>query len=108
VLVNGIEAWIELAHGGFPLSTQHYVPDIIHPRAVDHIVAFALDPWPTWTFRTRPVVVHFKLGRLANICVHAGGQKIVRSPNHSSKAIRVVPCPLIGSSLSLRIARCPT
>jgi len=51
VLVNGFEAWVESAGGDFPLSTQHYAPDVIHPRGLDRLVAFAHEPWPTWTFR---------------------------------------------------------
>jgi len=51
VLVNGFEAWVETVGGDFPLSTQHYAPDVIHPRGLDRLVAFAHEPWPTWTFR---------------------------------------------------------
>ncbi len=29
VLVNGIEAWVDAAGASFPLSTQHYAPDVI-------------------------------------------------------------------------------
>jgi predicted glycogen debranching enzyme len=50
VLVNGIEASVETEAGRFPLSTQRYRPDVIHPRGCDAITAFAPDPWPTWTF----------------------------------------------------------
>jgi len=51
VLVNGVEAWIEIGHDRFPLSTHRYSPDVIHPRGIDHLVAFECDPWPRWTFR---------------------------------------------------------
>lgn len=51
VLVNGIEAWVESPEGDFPLSTQHYAPDVIHPRGLDRLVGFTNEPWPTWTFR---------------------------------------------------------
>ena len=51
VLVNGLEAWVDDASGSTPLSTQHYGPDVIHPRGLDHLVAFAYEPWPRWTFR---------------------------------------------------------
>jgi len=50
VLVNGIEAWIDAAGSSFPLSTQHYVPDVIHPRGLDHLTQFTPEPWPMWTF----------------------------------------------------------
>jgi predicted glycogen debranching enzyme len=50
VLVNGIEAWVESPAGNFPLSTQRYAPDVLHPRGLDQLVGFISDPWPTWTF----------------------------------------------------------
>ncbi len=50
VLVNGFEAWVETAVGSFPLSTQHYAPDVVYPRGIDHLVGFTADPWPRWTF----------------------------------------------------------
>jgi len=51
VLVNGLEAWIEVVGGTVPLSTQHYAPDVLSPRGLDHLAAFSTQPWPTWTFR---------------------------------------------------------
>jgi len=50
VLVNGFEASLATGGGAFALSTQHYAPDVTHPRGLDHIAAFAPDPWPRWTF----------------------------------------------------------
>ena len=50
VLVNGFEAWIDVGGETFPLSTQAYAPDVVHPRGIDHLVAFTADPWPRWTF----------------------------------------------------------
>ena len=50
VLVNGLEAWVETAEGSMPISTQHYAPDVIHPRGIDALSAFAAEPWPRWTF----------------------------------------------------------
>jgi len=51
VLVNGFEAWVDAPSGSTPLSTQYYGPDVIHPRGLDHLGAFAHEPWPRWTFR---------------------------------------------------------
>jgi predicted glycogen debranching enzyme len=51
VLVNGVEAQVKTAAGVFPLTTQRYAPDVLHPRGYERIVAFANDPWPTWTFQ---------------------------------------------------------
>ena len=51
VLVNGFEAFVSLAQGTMPVSTQHYGPDVVYPRGLDHIAGFESDPWPRWTFR---------------------------------------------------------
>lgn len=50
-LVNGVEAWLERPDGNAWLSTQHYAPDVLYPRGLDHLALFAYDPWPRWTFR---------------------------------------------------------
>lgn len=51
VLVNGFEAWVEMAKGALALSTQHYAPDVIHPRGIDALRSFTAEPWPHWTFK---------------------------------------------------------
>ncbi len=50
VLVNGLEAWVEIGRVRFPLSTHRYAPDVIYPRGIDRLVDFAWDPWPRWTY----------------------------------------------------------
>ncbi|MEO7850736.1 MAG: amylo-alpha-1,6-glucosidase [Rubrivivax sp.] len=50
VLVNGVEALVTLGGSAVALSTQHYAPDVTHPRGIDALVAFAHGPWPRWTF----------------------------------------------------------
>ena len=55
VLINGLEVFLETASGRFPLSTQRYPggddgKDILHPRGLDHLANFRVDPWPRWTF----------------------------------------------------------
>ena len=50
-LVNGCEAWLDVESGSVPLSTQHYSPDVIHPRGLDFLTDFTHEPWPQWTFR---------------------------------------------------------
>jgi predicted glycogen debranching enzyme len=50
VLVSGIEAFLTRASGTWPLSTQHYGPDVLYPRGLDHLAGFASEPWPCWTF----------------------------------------------------------
>ena len=51
VLVNGLEVWCETAGGTFALSTQRYVPGVMHPNGVEHVAAFTTEPWPRRTFR---------------------------------------------------------
>ena len=50
VLVNGIEAWLETPDGTFPLTSQHYAPDVVHPDGVSRIEKFSAEPWPEWIF----------------------------------------------------------
>jgi predicted glycogen debranching enzyme len=49
-LVNGLETWVEAGAARYPLSTQHYAPDVVYPRGIDFLVDFVADPWPAWTF----------------------------------------------------------
>jgi predicted glycogen debranching enzyme len=51
VLVNGFDAWVETCEGNFALSSQHYLPDTIHPDGMQRIETFETDPWPRWRFR---------------------------------------------------------
>ncbi|MEQ1902790.1 MAG: amylo-alpha-1,6-glucosidase [Pirellulaceae bacterium] len=51
VLVNGLEAWVELDGQRMELSSQYYGPDVVHPRGDLRIESFSCDPWPTWTYR---------------------------------------------------------
>jgi len=45
VLVNGLEAWIDTPSGTFALSSQRYVPDVVHPDGTRHVEGFTADPW---------------------------------------------------------------
>jgi predicted glycogen debranching enzyme len=50
VLVNGFEAWVEIAGRSFAVTTHRYEPDVLHPDGTGRIVRFAHEPWPTWEF----------------------------------------------------------
>jgi predicted glycogen debranching enzyme len=51
VLVDGFDAWIERDGSRIPLTAQQYQPDVIHPHGHASLIAFAIRPWPTWTWR---------------------------------------------------------
>jgi predicted glycogen debranching enzyme len=51
VLVNGFEAWVETPSGSYPISSQRYAPDVVHPDGLSRLASFVNDPWPAWTFR---------------------------------------------------------
>lgn len=51
LLVNGFDAWVETAAGSFPISSQVYAPDVVHPDGWKQIEAFEAEPWPRWRFR---------------------------------------------------------
>ena len=50
VLVNGLDAEIELPSGRFALSTQRYAPGTNAPDGIDRLIAFESYPWPRWTY----------------------------------------------------------
>lgn len=50
VLVNGVEAWVKTPAGRFPITTQRYAPDLLHPDGWRRITGFARQPWPCWAF----------------------------------------------------------
>jgi predicted glycogen debranching enzyme len=51
MLVSGVDVTVETPGGRWALSTQRYAPDFTGGGGEQHIESFALDPWPTWTFR---------------------------------------------------------
>lgn len=51
VLVNGFDAWVTTPAGRFPISSQAYLPDVIHPDGMHRIAGFEVDPWPCWRFQ---------------------------------------------------------
>ena len=50
VLVNGFDAWVDTPAGSFALSSQRYLPDVVHPDGAQRVIAFEPEPWPRWTF----------------------------------------------------------
>jgi predicted glycogen debranching enzyme len=50
VLVNGVDAWVDVGDATFALSTQRYEPGVLHPDGATRITAFSHAPWPTWRF----------------------------------------------------------
>jgi predicted glycogen debranching enzyme len=51
VLVNGFDAWVDTPEGHFALSSQVYLPDIVHPDGMQRLESFSAEPWPRWRFR---------------------------------------------------------
>src|SRR5437764_3071038 len=51
VLVNGFDAWVETPRGTFAISSQRYVPDVIHPDGASRIEFFEYEPWPRWRYK---------------------------------------------------------
>ncbi len=50
VLVSGADAWLTTASGTFALSSQPYLPGVVHPDGGQRLVSFAPTPWPTFTY----------------------------------------------------------
>lgn len=51
VLVNGFEAWVTTPAGSFAITSQEYVPGVVHPDGIQRLVEFEPEPWPRWTYR---------------------------------------------------------
>jgi glycogen debranching enzyme len=51
MLVNGVEAWVETPAGVRALTSHKYAPGVLHPPGALSLTAFAVDPWPRWTWR---------------------------------------------------------
>jgi len=49
VLVNGVEAWVEMNGQPAALSTARYEPGVLYPDGATRITSFSTTPWPTWT-----------------------------------------------------------
>ncbi|HXB56638.1 MAG TPA: amylo-alpha-1,6-glucosidase [Vicinamibacteria bacterium] len=50
VLVNGFDVWVETSRGTYPISSQRYEAGVVQPDGSRRLAAFALEPWPCWTF----------------------------------------------------------
>ena len=49
-LVNGFDAWVELDDRRYPITSQRYEPDVVHPDGASRLTAFESEPWPRWSF----------------------------------------------------------
>ncbi len=50
MLVNAVEAWVDLGRGPRALSSQRYLPGVTHPDGAERLVSFVHEPFPTWTW----------------------------------------------------------
>jgi len=55
-LVNGFDAWVEVAGVRIALTSQRYHADVLSPDGAERIEAFTHEPWPTWVYRLAPGV----------------------------------------------------
>jgi predicted glycogen debranching enzyme len=51
VLVNGLDAVLEIDGASFPLSRQRYLPDVDAPADPAPLNEFVPEPWPRWTWK---------------------------------------------------------
>lgn len=90
-LVNGLEVAVETPAGPFGLSTQRYVPDVLHPDATPYLHDFAREPWPTWTFRLPDgTVIEHDL-----FAVHGTPEVVARWRTASASGLRLTVRPLL-------------
>lgn len=48
MLVKGVDAWIESGDQRVALTSQRYLPNVIHPDGSTRLVSFSREPWPRW------------------------------------------------------------
>ncbi len=51
VLVNGLDAVLEIDGTAYPVSRQRYLPDVSVPANPPPLTEFVPDPWPRWTWK---------------------------------------------------------
>jgi len=51
VLVNGLEVQVQAGGERAALSSQHYLPNVIHPHGDRLIQEFHSSPWPIWEYQ---------------------------------------------------------
>src|SRR5665213_3631064 len=49
VLVNGLDAVLELNGTAFPVSRQRFLPGVDVPAGPPPFTEFSIDPWPRWS-----------------------------------------------------------
>jgi predicted glycogen debranching enzyme len=49
-LVNGFDASVATTSGNYALSSQLYLPDVMHADGAGRIIEFTSEPWPKWVF----------------------------------------------------------
>ncbi len=72
VLVNHLEEWVEAAGHSFPLSTNLY-RGAVHPEGYKYCEGFSPDPWPTWRYRSRDILLEREV-----LCPHDRDMVVVR------------------------------
>ncbi|NOT29950.1 MAG: glycogen debranching protein, partial [Planctomycetes bacterium] len=50
MLVNAVEAWVDLGAGPRALSSHRYLPAVTHPDGAGRLVSFTTEPFPSWTY----------------------------------------------------------
>jgi predicted glycogen debranching enzyme len=50
MLVNAVEAWVDLGSGPCALSSHRYLPAVTHPDGAQRLLSFTHEPIPTWVF----------------------------------------------------------
>jgi len=50
MLVNAVEAWVDLGAGPRALSSHLYLPAVTHPDGAGRLVSFTHEPFPAWTW----------------------------------------------------------
>jgi predicted glycogen debranching enzyme len=86
-----MEVWLEHCGQRSALSSQHYLPDVIHPDGRSRIAGFHCEPWPTWRFRIGEIEITQEL-----LAIHERSETLIRwSAARSGDYLKLFVRPLI-------------
>ncbi|MFN0117083.1 MAG: amylo-alpha-1,6-glucosidase [Elusimicrobiota bacterium] len=61
MLVNGVDAWVNIGQESVALSTQHYYPDVFSPDGQKYLSEFTFRPWPKWVYKIGEHKIEFEV-----------------------------------------------
>lgn len=90
LLVSKLEEAILVGGKRFELSANEYV-GAVHPRGFEYLVAFRLDPWPTYTFHVAGVKIEKSVFMLQDSNTTVVSYRVLDSPADAEVRLELRP-----------------